>query len=147
MSAHLTGSYDPSQVTVVVGPVILSCFSEGDAIMAERYDDNSSMKVGIDGCVGRARSADKTGFFTFKLLSTGAVNLQLSALFALDNLSQDAGLVLPIAVYDGSGADLAVATQAWLKKMPSMTKGKEVGENEWIFDCADMKIFLGGNRI
>lgn len=147
MSTILTGSYDPSQVVVVVGPVIVNGFSDGDAIMAERYEDNTSMKVGIDGQVGRARNANKTGFFTFKLLPTSSVNAQLSALFALDNLSSDAGVVLPIAIYDGSGADLAVATQAWLKKMPSLTKGKEVGENEWVFDAADMKIFLGGNRV
>lgn len=146
MSATLTGSYDPSQVVVVVGALILSGFSDGDSIMAERYEDNASMRVGIDGAVGRARNANKTGFFTFRLLSTGSVNTQLSALFALDNLSEDAGVIVPIAIYDGSGTDLAVATKAWLKKSPSLTKGKDVGENEWVFDAADMKIFLGGNN-
>ena len=38
MTATLTGSYDPSQVIVTVGGVIVSGFSDGDSIVARRDD-------------------------------------------------------------------------------------------------------------
>lgn len=145
MSVTLQGSYDPSQVTVIVGGVILSGFADGDFITCEREEDNFFKRVGGDGQVGRARNANKSGSFTFTLMATSPANEQLSALLAVDDLVNDGLLVFPIAVYDGSGKDLAVATQCWLKKLPNLVKGKEVGDREWIFDAADMKIFVGGN--
>lgn len=145
MSVTLQGSYDPSQVTVIVAGVIVSGFSDGDFISCEREEDNFFKKVGGDGQVGRARNANKSGMFTFKLMSTSPANAELSALVAIDDLVNDGLAVFPIAVVDGSGADLAIATQCWLKKAPNITMGKEVGEREWIFDAADLKIFAGGN--
>lgn len=145
MAATLQGSYDPSQVSVIVAGVILTGFSDGDFIMCEREEDNFFKKVGAQGDVGRARNANKSGSFTFKLLSTSPANTELSSLAAIDDLVNDGLAVFPIAVVDGSGADLAIATQCWLKKAPNINMGKEVGEREWIFDAADLKIFAGGN--
>lgn len=145
MSAILEGSYDPSQVSVIVGGVIVDGWSDGDAIKAERAEDNYMTKVGIDGSVGRARNANKMGTFTFTLKSTSPANAALSALCAVDDLINDGLVAFPIAIVDGSGKDLAGATQCWIQKVPPLVKGKEVGDNEWIFAAADMKIFLGGN--
>lgn len=145
MSAILTGTYDPEQVIVTVGPVILTQFSDGDAIIARRSEDMFMTKVGIDGGVARARNANKMGEFEFKLLQTSKVNFELSTLLAIDNLAQDGLTVFPISIIDGSGKSLAVATQCWVKKQPEATYGKEVSERVWIFDAADLKIFHGGN--
>jgi hypothetical protein len=145
MSAVLTGSYDPAQVIVTVGGVILTGFSDGDHIACEREEDNYSKRVGNDGGVARARNPNKSGTFTFKLLQTSACNDALSSLVAADDLINDGLALFPISVIDGSGRSLAVATQCWVKKVPGMTFGKEVGEREWVFDAADLKIFAGGN--
>lgn len=147
MAAELTGSYDPSQVIITVGRVILSGFSDGDFVMAERDEEMYFTKVGADGGVARARNANKSGTFTFKLLPTSKSNDQLSELLATDDLTNDGLSVFPISVSDGSGRSLAVATQCWIKSIPAATFAKEVGEREWIFSAADLKIFHGGNGV
>lgn len=145
MSATLTGSYNPSEVVVTVGGVILSGFSDGDHVIARRNEDLSSMRAGNDGGVGRAVNPNKSGEFEFKLLQTSSANDALSALVNADDLVNGGSSQFPIAVVDGSGRSLAVATQCWIKTLPEMTMGKEVGERVWVFSAADMKIFFGGN--
>ena len=51
MTATLTGSYDPAQVIVTVGGVIVSGFSDGDSIVARRDEDVYFTRVGTDGGV------------------------------------------------------------------------------------------------
>lgn len=143
--AELTGSYDPAQVIVTVGGVILSGWSDGDAIIARRSEEMFFTKVGNDGAVGRARNANKSGEFEFRLLQTSGVNDLLSGLVNADDLLNDGKAVVPISVFDGSGTSLAAATQCWVKSLPEMTFGKEVGERVWVFSAADLKMFVGGN--
>lgn len=145
MASTLTGSYDPQQVVVVVGGVIVSGFSDGDAIIARRSEDNYSTRAGIDGGVARARNANKSGEFEFKLLQTSQANDELSSLLAIDDLVNDGLTVFPITVMDGSGRSLAAATQCWVKTSPEMTFGKEVTERVWVFSAADLSMFHGGN--
>jgi len=142
--AELTGSYDPSQVIVTVGGIILSGFSDGDSIIARRSEDMYFTRVGTDGGVARARNANKTGEFEFKLLQTSKANDLLSDLVATDNLSNDGIPVVPISVVDGSGRSLAAATQCWIKTIPEASFGKEIGERSWVFSAADLKIYHGG---
>lgn len=144
--AELTGSFDPSQVTCIVAGVILSGFSDGDAITARRSEDVYSKRVGIDGGVARARNADKTGEFEFKLLQTSAANDQLSALLLVDDLTNDGKAVFPISVVDGSGRSLAFSAHCWVKTIPEGVFGKEVGERTWIFDAAALRLFHGGGN-
>lgn len=145
MAATLTGSYDPSQVIVSIGGVTLSGFSDGDAIIARRSEDAYSMRAGNDGGVGRARNPNMSGEFEFKLLQTSAVNAALSALVATDDLTNQGLPTFPISIFDGSGASLAVASACWIKTVPEMTFGKEVGERTWVFSAADLRLFHGGN--
>lgn len=144
MSAVLTGSYDPAQVIVTVGIVILSGFSDGDSIIARRSEDVYLTRVGTDGGVGRARNANKMGEFEFKLLQTSSANDLLSSLVAVDDLINDGLITMPISIMDGSGRSLCAATQCWIKTVPEATFGKEVGERAWVFSAADLKIFHGG---
>ena len=145
MAAELNGSYDPSQVIVTVGPVILSGFSDGDSITARRDEDNYFNRVGTDGGVARARNANKMGEFEFKLLQTSDVNDLLSVLVATNDLTNDGLAVVPISILDGSGRSLAAATQCWIKTLPELIMGKEVSERVWVFSAADLKIHFGGN--
>lgn len=146
MSATLTGSYDPAQVIVTVGSVIITGFSDGDSIIARRAEDIYLTRVGTDGGVARARNSNKMGEFEFKLLQTSAANDLLSALFATDDLTNDGLIVVPITVFDGSGRSLAAATQCWIKTLPEAVFAKEVSERVWVFSAADLKIFHGGGN-
>lgn len=146
MAAQLTGSYDPQQVIVTVGGVILSGFSDGDSIIARRAEDEYFTRVGTDGGVARARNASKLGEFEFKLLQTSSANDLLSALIATDDLTNSGQAVVAISVFDGSGRSLAVATECWIKTLPEAVFGKEVSERVWVFSAADLRIFYGGGN-
>lgn len=146
MAAMLTGSYDPSQVIVTVGGIILSGFSDGDFITVRPDEDMYFKRVGGQGEVARARNANRSGQFEFKLLQSSEANALLSALVATDDLLNSGLAVVPISVMDGSGKSLAAATQCWCVKSPEMVLGKEVSERVWVFDAADLRIFHGGNN-
>lgn len=145
MSNTLTGSYDPQQVTVTIAGIILSGFSDGEAIQARPAEDLNFVKVGVDGGVARARNANRMGEFEFRLLQTSKSNDELSAMLAIDNLAKGANLTFPIVIFDGSGRSLAAATQCWVKTQPTMVMGKEVSDRIWVFTAADLKMFHGGN--
>ena len=147
MSATLTGSYDPSQVVVAIGGVIVTGFSDGDSIVARMAEDKYFTRVGNDGGVGRARNASALGEIEIKLLQTSGANAALSALFNTDDLVNGGLAVIPVSVVDGSGFSLATASQAWIKSMPEMVLGKEVGERTWVLSCADLRMLHGGNSV
>lgn len=138
-------TYDPSKLTVIVGGVIVTGFTDGDFITAKRDEDLYMKRVGADGHVARARNGNKSGTIEIKLLQSSPAVNELAALVALDNFLFDGDILIPISVVNpGDGAELVVATQAWLKTPPEMVFGKEVGERSFIFDCADLKLSLGG---
>jgi hypothetical protein len=145
MAIELTGTYKGDQVFVTVGPVLVSGLSDSDAITVKRNEELYTTKVGIDGSVARIRNANKTGTIEIKLLQTSKANDELSELFYVDNFNDDGSPVLPISVTDGSGRTLCSTGQAWLKAVPEISFGKEVGERVWAFECADLKMFIGGN--
>lgn len=147
MAATLTGSYDPSQVVVTIGGVIVTGFSDGDSIIARMADDKYFTRVGTDGGVARARNASALGEIEIKLLQTSGANAALSALFNTDDLVNGGLAVIPVSVVDGSGLSLAAASQAWVKSIPEMVLGKEVSERTWILSCADLRMFHGGNSV
>lgn len=146
MSAVLTGSYDPAQVAVSVGGVIVTGFSDGDSITARRAEDVYLTRVGTDGGVGRSRNSNKMGEFEIRLLQTSEANDRLSALVAANDLTNDGLVTFPISVFDGSGRSLATASQCWIKTIPEAVFGKEVGERVWVFSAADLSIFHGGGN-
>lgn len=145
MAATLSGSYDPSQVVVTVGPVIVTAFSDGDAIIARASEDYYTTRVGTDGGVARARNSNRMGEFEFRLLQTSGANDLLSALFNINDLVNGGKDIQSISVTDLSGRSLAVATQCYIKTIPEMIFGKEVSERVWVFTAADLRMYHGGN--
>lgn len=140
MAARLESTYSPQDVIVSVGPVILTGFSDGDAVTARASDDVSTMRTGLDGGVARTINASHTGEFEFRLLQAAGANTQLTEIFNTNDLSNRGRAVVPVSIVHVSGAEVAVATEAWLKTMPEMTFGKETGERVWVLSCADLRM-------
>ena len=138
-------TYDPTKLSVIIGGVIVSGFIDGDYITAKRDEDLYTKRVGADGHVVRSRNGNKSGTIEVKLLQSSPSVNEIAALVALDNFMFDGDVLIPIAIVNpGDGAELVATTQAWLKTAPEMTFGKEVGERSFVFDCADLKLSLGG---
>lgn len=137
---NFQGTYDPSKVIVTIGGVSLHGFTDGDFFTAE-YDEDRYTKIkGVDGEVGRIRTVSTSGKIEFVLSSASQAN------YELNRFNPDYGYigVAPISINDLSGNTVIVAESSWLKTSPPITKGKEVGEYKWVFDCAQMQIVVGG---
>ena len=138
-------TYDPTKMTVIVGGVIVTGFADGDFVTAKRDEDLYTKKVGAGGHVARTKSGNKSGTIEITLLQSSPAVNELAALVALDNFLFDGDVLIPISILSpGDNAELVVSTQSWLKTPPEMTYGKEAGERKFVFDCADLKLSLGG---
>lgn len=146
MAAELSGTFDPSKLIVTMGPVIIDGWSDGDYITVQLDEDLYFKRVGADGAVARTRNANRSGTIEVRTLATSDANVLLSALFATDNLAGGSAVV-PFGCADLSGTSLASASQAWIKTMPALVFSKEPGERIWVFDAADLKMFIGGNNV
>ena len=140
-----TSTYDPTKLVVIVGGVIVSGFIDGDFITAKRDEDLYMKRVGADGHVARARNGNKSGSIEIALLQSSPAVNEIAALVALDNFFYDGDILIPISILSpGTNAELVVSTQSWLKTPPEMVFAKEVSDRKFIFDCADLKLSLGG---
>ena len=140
-----TSTYDPTKLVVIVGGVIVSGFIDGDFITAKRDEDLYMKRVGADGHVARARNGNKSGSIEITLLQSSPAVNEIAALVALDNFFYDGDILIPISILSpGTNAELVVSTQSWLKTPPEMVFAKEVSDRKFIFDCADLKLSLGG---
>jgi len=135
---------DPAKVVISVGGVPISGYADGTFIRVERSSDMFSKVIGADGKTARAKSNDRSGTVILTLLQTSPSNDVLSGLAILDEL-QNSGVV-PIGATDLSGATTIFSGTGWVRKMPDWEAGKEIGNIEWTIDCADLEIFIGGNK-
>lgn len=135
-------TYDPDQVVVVfVEPI--SGFAADALVKLERAEDTWKPYVGGDGEVSRARSRNRMGTCTITLAATSASNDTLMAQAALDEATSNG--VAPLLVKDLSGRTVAEAPNAWIRKLPSTDFGREVGTREWVIDCDQLILTVGGN--
>jgi len=136
-------TYDPKQVQLIIGLVPISGFADGEFINIERDEDTFTKISGADGEVSRAKSNNKMGELSVILLQTSASNDILSAFMLADELANSG--VIPIFIKDSLGLTTLFAAEGWVKKPPAITFDKEIGEREWVFDLANVDIFVGGN--
>lgn len=127
-------SYDPSEVVITYcGLNISQGMGDGDFISVEPMSDRYADKVGIDGNVARSKNNDKRATVKITTMEGGSANALLQQL-------HNADAVGALSVVDLNGSAIVSATKAWIKKLPTMKRGKEVGANEWTLLAADMNL-------
>jgi hypothetical protein len=138
-------TYNPAFVVVSFGEVNVTGFMDGTFIEAERDEDAFTKHVGSTGDVTRTRNLNTSGKVTLTLVAASPTNDLLAVIHAADELL---GLSYrPLQIKDLSGNMVCRSTQAWVMKPPKIERAKESGSCVWVFDCADLKIFAGGNVI
>ena len=136
-------TYDPKRVIAIWGAITFTgLVDDGEAISVEYDEDHVTKKVGLDGEVARAMSANRTGKITVRLMATSMSNDLLSAAAVLDQVDRSADF--PFTIKELSGRTLVFTSSAWIMKTPGPSYGKEIGTREWVFDCAQMDAFVGG---
>ena len=98
---------------------------------------------GADGKVSRAKVNDRSGEVTLTLKATSPSNDYLAAAALADELLNEG--VKTLGISDTSGRLVIFSATAWIRKQPSVEFGKEVGDRDWVFDCADLDMYIGGN--
>ena len=74
-----------------------------------------------------------------------SANAALGRLFNTADLVNEGTAIVPIEVYDGTGNELASATECWLKAVPDMVDAKEISDRVWMFTAANLTMdFSGG---
>ncbi len=116
-------TYDPKQVSVIIGVAPLSGFADGDFVTVERNEDNWTLLVGADGESTRAKNANKSGKVTIRLMSESVSNDTLSDLQIADELGGNAPF--GILIKDSLGRSLYTAATAWINKQPPAAFGKD----------------------
>ena len=136
-------TYDPGQVSVTFGPIILSGFGDGEQIMVEPNVESFTLLMGAQGEGARTRSRDKSARVTVRILQTSETNDLLSAVQNLDRAAGEG--IFPLMVKDNGGRSIHLAESAWIVAPPSAAYGAEAGVREWIFETDSMEDFIAGN--
>lgn len=129
---------------LLINGVEISGFDEGDDVISlERLNDSASHKIGTDGEMTVAISADRSGSATFRLMQTSDSNSYLSGLIN----AQENGAFAPIFIQfkDTRGNDLGSGTQGYINRPASMVRGSGTNSQEWkvIVERLDL-LHLGG---
>lgn len=136
-------SYDPKEVSVIVGGRIIEGFADGQFINATRNNDQFAINMGADGSGARAKSNDRSGRVEMVLQQTSPSNDVLSAFAASDELSN--GGVVSVIVRDALGTTLIAAETAWIVKYPDAPFSKSVENRTWILETDNLEMFVGSN--
>ncbi len=136
-------TYDPKQVIITWGGIIVTGFAEGTFVTITRNGDLFEKSKGADGTVDRINknAADFSVAITVK--QTSITNDLFSAQMALD-LTENAGM-LPLTVKDLGGTELFFARQAWVGKDPDDAYGDTLDNREWRLDTGNAAKFTGGS--
>lgn len=136
------GTYDPAKVIITFDSIIIHGFTDGDFVEG-KFDEERYFKLrGVDGEVGRSRNPSRSGQVDINLLQTSPANDDLNK-FVVGSGESKVG---PLSIQDLSGNSLLFSAKSWIKTAPDFTRGLEVGECKWVFDCADLDMFFGGTR-
>jgi hypothetical protein len=135
-------TYSPEDVSVSVNGAVITGFSEGTFITAEREEDAFTKVVGSDGDVTRSKNPNKSGTIALTLKGSSAGNDTLTALASLDEI--DGSGIAAVMVKDNSGRTVC-AGKGWIQKLPTVEFAKEVTDREWMIAIGKFTMFVGGN--
>lgn len=141
----LTRTYDPAEHLCSFGGIPITAFGPDTFIDAVRNEDGWSLVVGAGGETVRSRNRNRSGKVTVTLLASSPENDALmQAALADENLGQGIG---EFFVKDNLGTAFCHAESAWIVKIPNMSRAKAAGVATWVFELANMDIFVGGNVV
>lgn len=136
--------YDYDQVSVLLGPILIDDFQEGEGVTIET-PESFTMKKGGRGHVTRSKTLDNTSIVTITIMQSSASMDLLGALHTLDRNAPNGAGVVPLWIRDRGGRSLYTAPQAWIAKAPDVTFGTEATPRAWIIHVAKLSRTDGGN--
>lgn len=134
-------TYDPKQISIIVGTRAITGFADGSFVTVRRNEDAFTVQIGADGEGVRSKTNNRSGQIEIVLQQGSDENDFLSELALADELSN--GGIVPMLVKDNLGNSKYAAESAWVKKAPDSEFAKETGSRTWIFETAQLNVFVG----
>ncbi len=131
--ATFLGTYDPKQVTLSLGPLLISGYSDGTFIKVALADSELyKVHVGSHGEVARTKNNNKMGYITITLKQTSPSNAKL-------DLLKNSPTPFPVLLKNNSDSQfVATAVNGWVSKDPDSEFGAEESKIEWIIACDEI---------
>jgi len=129
-------TYDPSEVSVAFGPILLTGWN---TVRMSRSEDGVMFSAGTSGEVTRSINANKLGTITLTYPQASSENLILSGYEA-------SKVTVPVTVLDKSGTTAGVMKFGTVVKPPDSDLGKESGTREWAITGELPVMIIGGNN-
>ena len=143
ISAGAVKTYDPSQVHIIFGPLILTGYADGTFVNVNRKEDMFSLQIGTSGEGTRSKSNNRSGEVMVQLMQSSDSNAALSELALADEIGNVG--VFPLFIKDNSGSSIYTAETAWIVKIPDSEFSREAGPREWKFETDVLVAHVGGN--
>lgn len=113
-------TYDPSLVTVVMGGILVTGYSDGTHISVSYSEDANTIQVSNDGDVSYSRNPNRTGIMTLEVMSNSDSLADINKLIFDDN-------IITCSILDGNpGGESMNLIGCKPKNMPQFQRGKEV---------------------
>lgn len=138
-------TYDPAQVFITFGPHVIGGYADGSFVTVAKNNPDFNLMVGSAGDSCRAKSNDRSGRVTVRLLQSSLSNDFLSAQRQLDIDSPNGDGIAPLLVKDNSGRTLVSAQTAWIAEPPDADYSRETEAREWVFETNSLVQFHAGN--
>lgn len=137
--------YNPKEVVIIFGPIIVTGFADGTFLSVEFNEDAFTLQVGTDGEGTRSKSNNESGRATFTLMQSSDSNDLLSALHGVDKSTPSGDGIVPLLIKDLQGTSLHSAETAWIVKGPTNEYGREAGPREWVIETDNLVSVTGSN--
>jgi hypothetical protein len=138
----ITRTYDPAETMASFLGNFLTAFGPDAGVSVTYNEETYTIVVGASGEVTRVRNRNASGRITVTLLGTSPENDVLSNAAKLDKATNQG--VGAFMVKDRFGTTLVMASEAWIVKIPDLTRAKEAPTVEWVFECGNLDVFIGG---
>lgn len=135
--------YRPADMSVIVNGQVISGFAEGTFITVERDEDAYTYAPSTSGEGTRVKNANKAGKITIVLNQTSPSNQIFSDAIKADELNNQG--VFPVLIRDNSGNDVHKSEAAYIVKFPSTQYAKENSTREYVIQCENLEMNVGGN--
>lgn len=129
-------TYDPSEVVLVVGGIILNSW---DSISVSKDEEKWTFSVGTLGESTKTKNLSRMHTISITLAQASLDNLSLNSFLI-------AGLDIPVSVIDKNGNSLHIMSKGTVVKPADATYEKESSQREWqIKGDVDISV-VGGNN-
>lgn len=115
-------SYDPSQVSIIIGTVIAENW---ESVSVDQDEDSFTLVAGASGEVTRTKNSNRIGTIELIIKQSSVTNPLLTALHDTDS-------IMPIEIVDKSGNSLHAIPQGTITKPPTGDYGKELADRTWL---------------